>query len=540
MTAVGLLSRTALAILWSSSALAQGVRIGPPVVRPGAQPSKPFVAVLPASDPGDSIRTILQRDLDYGDLVAPVAAPAEALLPLVPAAGAAPDFTLFAQYKPAYLVVPRRTGSQMHVAAYSAATRQVVAERDFEVPEVPQLRPDAIRDSVLRVFADRDTIARARLGVLALQRDSLLRAAKKKGRGTKGRAEAARRDSLLAGVARADSTLRAQVERNPVDRDSIVTLLIAADSAHRAAMIVAERMAVHGVADEVQQWLTGRRGIARSRIAYSFDGRLHVVDSDGANDHAVTQSGRALSPSWHPSGRSLVYSDLGDAGTQIAEVDIETGVTRFLEATPRGLNLTPVYTPDGEHILYANGREGSTQLVTIDRAGTAVTPFPGAIADASSPTFSPDGRKVAFIAPRAWSGRGQNARMTPQIFTVNVDNGMSEQLTPSTFGVRTYRTSPDWSPDGERVAYMQQHGDFQVWMIGVRDKKMRKLTTRAENEDPAWAPDSRHIAVASNRGGTKEIWILDVESGRARKLTSSPGARLPAWSPALSGPPRRY
>ena len=51
------------------------------------------------------------------------------------------------------------------------------------------------------------------------------------------------------------------------------------------------RMAVHGAADGIEEWVTGQRGIAQTRIAFERGGRVWVVDSDGANATAVTPNG---------------------------------------------------------------------------------------------------------------------------------------------------------------------------------------------------------------------------------------------------------
>jgi len=117
---------------------------------------------------------------------------------------------------------------------------------------------------------------------------------------------------------------------------------------------------------------------------------------------------------------------------------------------------------------------------------------------------------------------------------MDFDGTNVQLLTPFTPGIRSYRAAPDWSPDGRAVAYEQQNGDFQVWMINVRDKEPRQLTSEGENEGPSWAPDGRHIALSSTRGGSKQIWILDTESGRFRQLTRNSGARLAAWSPMIN------
>lgn len=291
---------------------------------------------------------------------------------------------------------------------------------------------------------------------------------------------------------------------------------------------VATRAIVHAISDDVIEWVTGERGIAESRVVYVQGGKVRMVDSDGANDHAVTRNGAALSPSWHPSGRAIVFSDFGDAGTQIAQLDLQTGLTSLLKASPRGLNITPVFTPDGGSVVYASGGEQPANLViaSASNRGDARKMGAGRLTEQSSPTFRPDGRRVAFIAP---------SPKTPQIYTMNVDGSDIQQLTPSVAGVRSYRTGPDWSPDGTKIAYEQQNGDFQVWIINVADKKMRRLTSIGENEDPSWAPDSRHVVISTTRKRTKYLWVLDTQSGRMRQLTHLDGARLAAWSPFLGG-----
>jgi TolB protein len=73
-------------------------------------------------------------------------------------------------------------------------------------------------------------------------------------------------------------------------------------------------------------------------------------------------------------------------------------------------------------------------------------------------------------------------------------------------------------------------------MMDLRDRIPKQLTSEGENEDPSWAPDSRHIVFASTRSGQKQLWVMDTESGRMRQLTHSTGARLASWSPILTFP----
>jgi TolB protein len=69
--------------------------------------------------------------------------------------------------------------------------------------------------------------------------------------------------------------------------------------------------------------------------------------------------------------------------------------------------------------------------------------------------------------------------------------------------------------------------------IDMRDRSTKQYTSDGQNEDPAWAPDSRHMVFSSTRTGPRQLWVLDAESGRMRQLTHAAGARLAAWSPIL-------
>ena len=173
-------------------------------------------------------------------------------------------------------------------------------------------------------------------------------------------------------------------------------------------------------------------------------------------------------------------------------------------------------------LTFARGGDHGTDLVVVPRAGGVPRPIVGGGADNSGPTFDLSGNRFAFS-----SARGR----TPQIYSVNTD-GTGERLeTLIPPKGRSYRTSPDWSPDGRAIAFEQQNGNFQVWMVTLADHVMHRLTSVGENEDPSWAPDARHLVFSSTQHGIKTLWILDVPRRRFRQLATVDDARLAAWSP---------
>ena len=392
--------------------------------------TKPGVIVLPVNDDygDDSLRVIVQRDLDYSDRMNVIMLDAETISGLVPPPGQKINFPLIEKFGAALLVRMTPTTQGLHVAAYDVSRGQLLQSEHF-------------------LFDRRD-------------------------------------------------------------RDWRFTL--------------------HGVSDQIEQWVFGKRGIAQTRIAYVNNGTLNIVDSDGARTRSITTGKGALSPAWSPTGESVVFTVLGNNGTQVHELDVRTGRTRRISQIRAGLNITPIYQPDGSGILYAQGTGNGTDLIFASLDSSAPRRITaGRGTDNTSPSYSPDGRQIAFISGKS----GQ-----PQVYIMDADGSNVQLLTPYSAGRRSYRASPDWSPDGRAIAYEQQMGNFQIWMIDLRDRTPKQLTSEGENEDPSWAPDGRHIVFTSTRSGDKQLWILDTESGRARQLTHSRGARLAAWSPILANP----
>lgn len=284
------------------------------------------------------------------------------------------------------------------------------------------------------------------------------------------------------------------------------------------------RLAVHGAADGIEEWITGQRGIAQTRIAFSRGGRVWTVDSDGANTTPVTPSG--MSPQWLPSGRGIVYAILDGARNPIMFKDLVTGAQRTLVSAGSVEHTTPVVSPDGRTLVFARGTDSGTDLYAQPMdGGSAQRITVGRGRASTQPTFSPDGQRIAYMSDR--SGH-------PEVYISDLDGTNAELLTAAAFGDRDYRAGPDWSPDGRLVAFQSRNGGtFQIMTINLRDQSVRQVTNDGRNDDPSWAPDSRHLVLTSNRSGIRQLWIVDTETGRARQLTRGPETRLAAWSPRL-------
>src|SRR5438309_6027948 len=100
--------------------------------------------------------------------------------------------------------------------------------------------------------------------------------------------------------------------------------------------------------------------------------------------------------------------------------------------------------------------------------------------------------------------------------------------------------SPTWSPDGKRLAFASKRtGHFEIWVMnadGSGQTQLTKTDVAIANDGPAWSPDGRKIAFYSNRSGHYAIWLMDPDGSQLTQFTTADGDRYldsnaPAWSP---------
>jgi TolB protein len=288
------------------------------------------------------------------------------------------------------------------------------------------------------------------------------------------------------------------------------------------------RQAAHRLADRVLEAALGVGGTAATRVLFVLEGKVYSIDQDGADQKLVSSSDhQAMSPAWAADGRRFSYMEFWQGHGRLFLQDVASGKRAPVTTTGQALDFTPAFSPDGKTLAFSRATEEGTDLYTVNiKDGCCLQRLTvGRFYDNLSPTYSPDGQRIAFVSTRAG---------LPQIYAMAADGTDQQLFAPFDYGATGSSNAPEWSPDGQTVAFHRDvGGTLQVFVFDVRTRAVRQLTSVGRNEDPTWAPDSRHMAFVSDRSGYRQLWIIDVETGRIRPLLQKSGARLPAWSPRL-------
>jgi len=234
------------------------------------------------------------------------------------------------------------------------------------------------------------------------------------------------------------------------------------------------------------------------------------VDREGVAEPLSSPPGPFWSPRLSPDGTRIAFGNFGFEQIDIWLYEISRSIlTRVtFEESSEGEAL---WTPDGARITFASDKSGRGSIYWIPADGSGAAERLSTVEDAYPASWSPDGRVLAFVQES--KSAGWDIWLLPR-------EGEPQPFIGSPFA----EVWPTFSPDGRWLAYgSNQSGRFEIYVTPYPGPGPRIQVSTDGGTGPAWAPNGRELFYHGPQEieGKNSMWAADIRT-EPRFLAGSP------------------
>jgi Tol biopolymer transport system component len=283
------------------------------------------------------------------------------------------------------------------------------------------------------------------------------------------------------------------------------------------------------------------RYLPSGHVLYMHEGTLFAVPFDlkrlTVTGHPVPiLEGVAASPAF--GGAQFSFSETGNLvyvagrgagqGVSIYWMDREGKFTPLRETPGSYYNLA--FSPDGKRLALeiSGGKRSDIWVYEWERDALTRLTFAGE--SNTNPVWTPDGQRIVYSS--------QEKGGTVNLWWIRSDGaGDAQRLAES----KSTQSAGSWRPDGKVLAFRQQNPGTNFYIMtlpiegneksGWKPGEPKPFVNSAFNEaEPAFSPDGRWLAYASNESGSYEVYVRPFPGPGGKWQISTGGGLLPKWS----------
>jgi hypothetical protein len=260
--------------------------------------------------------------------------------------------------------------------------------------------------------------------------------------------------------------------------------------------------------------------------------RLAVVKADGTGYHEIAHllPGGVCSSSLSWDSRFVLACDVQpDGSTRFLSISVDNGLTRELFRGQTGVGARPTFSPDGRFIAYGDGRRGEGKVLIVNADGGA----PGVVFEGGSfLDWTSDGRYLLVVSRRSGAEglyllpvkEGQPAGDPVLVRYGSFANGHT-----TANGAFVYQAIPPGGNWRTSVASLDPEGRIGQW------KELSLKVGGAAGPSASWSPDSSQIAYTATRDDFGQpgsvVLLRDMATGKEREVYRDTEQVWCVWAP---------
>jgi len=272
-----------------------------------------------------------------------------------------------------------------------------------------------------------------------------------------------------------------------------------------------------------------------------FDGVEHGEFGNGVQanfqQHTYVDEGYDGDVAVDPKGQWLVFSSTRHSEHSNLYLQKVDGLSVTELTSDNADDAFPTFSPDGRKIAFCSTRSGNWDIYVMDTDGRNAVQVTNSPAQEMHPSFSPDGTRLVYCTLGNRSGQWE-------LWTVHLTTGEKRMIGLGLF--------PTWSPakDKDQIAFQKARGRgsrwFSLWTMDLVDGESRCVTEIAVSSNaaivsPAWSPDGKRLSFATivepNKAdgakshGQQDIWTVNADGGNRQRVTDGNGVcSTPFWA----------
>ncbi len=370
--------------------------------------------------------------------------------------------------------------------------------------------------------------------------------------------------SIAEGVSRARGIIDVTLASGSAIADILKQMKVAAGAARSEDLTADQRLALQSDYDALRSQIDRIASSAQfngANLAGAGGGDLDIILSDRGSSGAVqiVRSANSIAVLGLPGrGNTDASASQATGGGTSAAVMSPDG--RYLAFQSDATNLVPGDTNGWTDIFLKDLQSGGVTRISTDASGAQ------AVSGGSmAPTFSADGRYVAFVS-NATNLVAGDTNATFDVFVKDLQSGSITRVSTDSSGAQggVYSLSPVFSPDGRYVAFQSAAANLvagdtnsneDLFLKDLQSGAITRINTDSSgaqavggsSSHPVFSADGRYVAFSSNANnlvsgdtnGVGDIFLRDLQTGAVTRIStdvagvqaSGGGSSVPIFSP---------